>query len=297
MKRRTLFIIGYLAPAVLLYAVFVVVPLLQSFYYSMFAWRGVSTKMTFVGAANLTKVVGDPLTKTAGINQFLLLSCGGTLLILLAVAIAHALLQPTRLGRAVQSILLFPQVISTVVVALVWYFMWNPSFGLLTKSADFVGFPLPKTGVLGTYGWANAAILIAFVWQALGFYVILFGAGIKNIDGEVMEACELDGADGFSKFSKVTWPLLWSVKRVAVMYVVSNVMAMFALVKLMTNTNPDGATHVFLTLMHQKGWEHSRMGEASAVAVVSFVVSIVLGTLVWRVIGRDPLLPSRKARV
>ncbi|HLO97389.1 MAG TPA: sugar ABC transporter permease [Fimbriimonas sp.] len=296
MKKRTTFIVSFLAPAVLLYGLFVVVPLLQAFYFSMFAWRGVSSNMKFVGAANLTKVVGDPLLKTAGINQFLLLSCGGALLILLSVSIAHALLQPSRLGKIIQSVLLFPHVISTVVVALIWYFMWNPSFGLITKTGNLLGLPLPTSGVLGTYGWANMAILIAFVWQALGFYVILFGAGIKSIDGEIIEASALDGADGMARFRLITWPLLWSVKRVAVMYVVSNVMAMFVLVKLMTNMNPDGATHVFLTWMHQKGWEHSKMGEASAIAVVSFIVSIVLGSLVWRIVGRDPQLPSKKVR-
>jgi N-acetylglucosamine transport system permease protein len=213
------------------------------------------------------------------------------------VSIAHALFVPSKVGKAVQTVMLFPQVVSIVVVGIIWQFMWNPSYGLLLKGGKSLGLPIPDDGVLGVEHWASVAVLIAFVWHALGFYVMLFGAGLKNIDGEVLEAAELDGASGWRRFKQITWPLLWSIKRIAVIYIVSNVMGTFALVQLMTNGGPDNSTQVFLTYMYQRGWEQSQMGQASTIAVYSFFVAMILGAVVWRIIGRNPENPRRSSAI
>jgi len=297
MNTRTRFIIGFLSPAVLIYGLLVGFPLLQSFYYSMFRWKGMSLNMKFVGAKNLTQFAQDPVMHTAGTNQILLLVCGGLMIVMFAVSLAHALLVPSKLTKVVQAVMLFPQVVSMVVVGIIWQFLWHPSYGLLFLGGKAVGVPLPKDGVLGVEKWASLAILLAFVWHALGFYVMLFGAGLRNIDGEVLEAAEIDGASGWRRFREITWPLLWSVKRVAVIYIVSNVMGTFALVQMMTKAGPDNATQVFLTYMYQKGWDESQMGQASAIAVYSFIVAMLLGAVVWRVIGKNPENPRRSAAI
>ncbi|MBI1332333.1 MAG: sugar ABC transporter permease [Armatimonadetes bacterium] len=297
MKARTRFIIGFLSPALLLYVGLVGLPLVQSFYLSLFNWRATSNHKTFVGAKNLVQYASDPIMITAGKNQALLLVCGGLMIMMFAVSIAHALLVPSKLSKGIQAIMLFPQVVSMVVVGVIWQFMLHPRYGLLISACRYAHIPIPKDGVLGVEGWAGLAVLLAFVWQAIGFYVMLFGAGLRNIDGEVIEAAELDGAAGWTRFRRITWPLLWSVKRVAVIYVVSNVMGTFALVQLLTNAGPDNATQVLLTYMFKKGWEQNKMGQASAIAVYSFLIAMVLGALVWRVIGRNPENPRRSAAI
>ena len=297
MKGRTRFIIGFLSPALVLYGFLVGLPLLESLYYSMFRWRGLSTNMKFVGTKNLVEVAKDDVMHTATINQFLLLVCGGFMIIMFAVSIAHALHKPTALAKGVSAIMLFPQVVSLVVIGIMWQFMWEPHYGLMIAGGRAVGIPYPKDGVLGVAGWANIASLVAFVWHAVGFYVMLFGAGLRNIDTEITEASELDGASGWTRFAKITWPLLWSVKRVAVIYVVSNVMGTFVLVKMMTQSGPDNATQVLLTYMYEKGYTNSQMGQACAIAVYSFIISMILGMVVWRVIGKNPENPRRSAAI
>jgi N-acetylglucosamine transport system permease protein len=297
MKGRTRFIIGFLSPALFLYGFLVGLPLIESLYYSMFRWRGLSTNMKFVGAKNLVEVAKDDVMHTATINQILLLVCGGIMIIMFAVSIAHALHKSTVLGKSVSAIMLFPQVVSLVVIGIMWQFMWEPRYGLMIAGGRAVGIPYPKDGVLGVAGWANGAILIAFVWHAVGFYVMLFGAGLRNIDTEITEASELDGASGWTRFSRITWPLLWAVKRVAVIYVVSNVMGTFVLVKMMTQSGPDNATQVLLTYMYEKGYTDSQMGQACAIAVYSFVIAMILGMVVWRVIGKNPENPRRSAAI
>ena len=295
MNPRTRFIIGFLSPALFLYAFMVGLPLIQSFYYSLFRWKGLSTNMKFVGAKNLVEIAQNKVMHTAAINQFLLLICGGLMIIMLAVSIAHALQNRTVLSRTVQAIMLFPQVVSIVVIGIMWQFLWSPSYGLLLVGGKKLGVPFPSDGVLGVAGWANVAILLAFVWHALGFYVMLFGAGLKNIDSEVIEASEIDGASGWTRFWRISWPLLWAVKRVAVIYVVANVMGTFVLVTMMTKAGPDNATQVLLTYMYQKGYSDSQMGQACAVAVYSFLIAMILGAVVWRVIGKNPENPRRSA--
>ena len=284
MSKRSRFIFTYLAPAVFLYALFVGVPLVQTFYYSLFRWKGVSSKMKFVGAKNLVDVAQNDVTRTAAVNQVLLLACGGFLLIGVGVAIAHALAQKNALSRAVQTVMLFPQVVSIVVVGIMWSFLLNPSFGISAA----IGWPKLENGILGTVGWANLAVLLAFVWHAIGFYVLLFGAGLSSLDTEVIEAAELDGSTGWHRFKRVTWPLLWSVKKVAVVYVVANVMGMFAIVKLLTKKGPDNATQSILSLVHQRGWEESQMGQAATLAVYGFLFAMVLGWVSTLVIGKNP---------
>lgn len=297
MKGRTRFIIGFLSPAVLLYGLLVGLPLLQSFYYSLFRWKGMSLNMKPVGTKNLVQFAQDPIMHTAATNQMLLLVCGGLMIIMFAVSIAHAVMVPSKTSKVVQAIMLFPQVVSMVVVGIIWQFLWHPKYGLLFLGGQKIGIPLPKDGVLGVEGWASVAVLIAFVWHALGFYVMLFGAGIRNIDGEVLEAAEIDGATGWTRFKRITWPLLWSVKRVAVIYIVSNVMGTFALVQMMTASGPDNATQVLLTYMYQKGWTENQKGQAAAIAVYSFILAMLLGAFVWRIIGRNPENPRRSAAI
>ena len=287
-KARNRFIVGALSPALLIYGFLVGVPLIQTFYYSLFRWRGVSTNMKFVGTKNLVEFAGDIHMRTVTINQTLLLVCGGLMIVMLAVSVAHALQNRTKLARTVQAIMLFPQVVSMVVIGIMWNYMWHPSYGLLLVGGKQLGVQFPRDGVLGSLYWANAAILIAFVWHALGFYVMIFGAGLKNIDGEVIEAAEIDGASGWVRFRRISWPLLWSVKRVAIIYIVANVMGTFVLVQMMTKGGPDNATQVFLTYMYEKGYEQSQMGQASAIAVYSFLFAMVMGAVVWLVIGKNP---------
>ena len=127
------------------------------------------------------------------------------------------------------------------------------------------------------------------MWHALGFYVLLFLAGIKGIDGETMEAAALDGSTGLHRLRTVTWPLLWSVKRVAAVYLVINVLNVFALVMLMTNGGePDRHTAMPLTYLYQSAFENSQFGYATAIAVVDFALAMILTGLVLAATRRDP---------
>lgn len=286
-RGRTAFIIAFLSPAVLLYGVFVVWPLIQSFYLSMFRWKGLSDKKAFVGAENYTELVKDEAFHKALSNNLWILVVGGLAIIALGVLLAHGMQSNKPAVRALRGLYLFPQVISLVIVAIIWQFMLNPSYGLLTKGAEAMHIPGVEKP-LASSSQALAAVGVAFVWYALGFYIMLFGAGLKQIPEEVGEAAQLDGSTGWHRFWKVTWPLLWSIKRIATIYIVINVLNIFALVWVMTEGGPNRATETLLTLLYKSAFKESAYGYGTSVAVANFVLAMVLAGILMFVFRKNP---------
>jgi N-acetylglucosamine transport system permease protein len=286
-RERAVFIATFLAPALLIYGAFVVWPLVQALAFSAYRWRGVSNRRTFVGVGNFQRLQADPAFWTAVKNNLWLLAGAGVIVVALAIAVAHALRMPGRAAKALRAIVLFPQMVSMVVVAVLWQFILNPQ-GLLNSGLRAVGLGGLAHTWLGESAWALPSVGVAFVWAALGFYVMLFAAGLQAIPEEVNEAAALDGSVGWHRFRTVTWPLLWSVKRVATVYLVINVMNLFALVFLMTRGGPNRASEVMLSYLYEQAFVNSQFGYATAVAVGNFLVIMALTLAILFVFRRDP---------
>ncbi|MBV6459527.1 MAG: Lactose transport system permease protein LacF [Fimbriimonadaceae bacterium] len=287
-RRSQAFALLYVAPATLIYAVFVVWPLLQSFVLSFFRFRGVSSQRTFVGFDNFRQLWSDAAFWQSLRNSFWLFVIAGSVLLSAGVALAHVMQGKGRLTTAIRGIYLFPQVVSMVVVATLWMFLYKPNDGLVDSGLRAVGVKGPALGWLGDPALALPAVAVAFIWYALGFYVMLFSAGLKQIPDELNEAAELDGAIGWSKFWRLTWPMLWSVKRVAVVYILTNVINIFALVFLLTQGGPDRRTEVMLTYLYEQAFRNSQFGYATAMAVVNFLVAMAVSGLVLWWFRRNP---------
>jgi ABC-type sugar transport system permease subunit len=117
---------------------------------------------------------------------------------------------------------------------------------------------------------------------------MLFSAGLRALPAEVVEACALDGATGMTRFWRVTWPMLWSVKRVAIVNITITVMNIFALIYLMTQGGPDRATEVMLTYLYQTAFVNSQFGYATAIAVANFVIIMILSVAILFFTRRNP---------
>lgn len=294
-RGRTLFIISFLAPAVLLYVGFVIYPLIQAFALSAYRWRGLSPVKTYVGGGNFVKLAHDQVFwKSVENNLWILVVCGA-IVIALSIGVAHGLQSAGKLSRTLRTIVLFPQMISLVAVAILWMFIFNPQFGLLTSGMKAVGLGGWTHTWLGEPETALASVGVSFIWYAVGFYIMLFAAGLKSLPADVIEASALDGATGMKRFWRVTWPMLWSVKRIAVVYLAINVVNIFALVFLMTQGGPDRATEVMLTYLYQNAFKFSEFGYATAIAVANFVLVMILAAVILFAFRRDPTEPRRAA--
>ena len=295
---RGRFAMFYLAPALLMYGFFVLWPLVNAFRLSMFRFTGLSEKMKFVGFDNFNRLAQSNNFVESLKNNVWLLIFSLAVIMVLAMLIAHATQDDTRFGKFLRAVYLFPHVISLVVVAMLWKFIYAPSLGIIqpTLQAWNINFPGIDyaLGILGSSTSALPAVGVSFVWYMLGFYIMVLAAGIRSIPDDVKEAAELDGASGMFRFWKITWPLIWSVRRIVVLHLVIAVMNTFALVRLMTDGGPDGATEVTLTYLYKRGFSpDSFYGEATAIGVVNFLVAMVLAGVVILLFRRDPVEVKR----
>lgn len=283
-KGRTGFIVAFLAPAVILYVGFVILPLIQAFAFSMYRWRGLSSHRRFVGLENYVKLAHDDIFLRALRDNLTILVVGGFFIVAISIGVAHALQIDRPPMRVLRGLVLFPQMVSLVAVAILWQFLFNPQFGcfLWLKSA------LHLDSFLGDPHAALPSIGVTFVWWALGFTIMLFSAGLRSLPAEVMEASELDGATGMRRFWRVTWPMLWAVKRVAIVNIAITVMNIFALVYLMTQGGPDHATEVMLTYLYDNAFKFSEFGYATAIAVANFAMIMLVSVTILVLTRKNP---------
>jgi len=292
-KGRGIFIFSFLAPAVLVYVVFVIWPLIQAFQLSLYRWRGVSVHRKFVGMENFSKLAQDEAFGKAVKNNLTLLVIGGFAIIVISVALAHAMQGRGRVGKMLRSVILLPQMVSLVVVAIMWTFIFNPQFGLLTSGLNAIGLKGLTHTWLGDPKTALPSVGTAFAWYAIGFYAMLFSTALKSMPEEVGEAAELDGAKGFTRFWRVTWPMMWSVKRIAVVHMTITVVNVFSLVYLMTQGGPDRSTEMLLTYLYEAAFKNSQFGYATAIAIANFAIVMVLSLLLLAFFRKDPQEPRK----
>jgi len=285
---RSMFIALYLAPALILYAVFVVWPLIQAFQFSMYRWSGLSNQSTMIGLDNFRALAHDDHFWNALKHNIWLEIVIGVLVVILSLVVAHALIAKGSSVKWLRGVILFPQMMSLIVVAILWMFIYNPQFGLLNAIFGALHMPGDQKTWLGKPDTALAAVGIAFAWYAVGFYAMLFAAGLSGIPAEVNEAAELDGAVGLQKFFKVTWANLWAMKRIVAVHLTITVLNVFVLVFIMTSGGPDRATDVLLTYLYERAFTDSNFGYATAIAVANFAVAMVLTLIILKAIGRDP---------
>jgi len=292
--KRAGFIASFLAPAVLLYAALVVYPLIQALTFSTYQWRGVSAKRKFVGLENFQTLARDNDFIRSVTNNLGLLAGAGIVVVAVSLIVAHLTAGPGRSAKLLRGFSLVPQMVSLVAVAVLWQFIFNPE-GLFNATLRGIGLGSWTRTWLGDPRFALGSVGVAFAWYAVGFYALLFGAGLRNIPAEVTEAAALDGSKGWHQFANITWPMLWSVKRTAITYLVINVMNTFALVFLMTRGGPDRASEVMLTYLYEQAFQNSKFGYATAVAVGNFAVAMLLSLGILFFLRKDPTSSRRSA--
>jgi ABC-type sugar transport system permease subunit len=282
------FVAALLAPGLLLYGLLVLWPMAQSFWVALHRWRGVSGNMVFVGLENFAALARDEQFHAAlGHNVlFFLMAAAGVLA--LSLFFANALAAPGRrwTTELFRALFLFPNVVSIVAVSTLWMFLYNPQWGLVNSALRALRLMDPA----GAFPWlANPAtvlpsVALAYIWYVLGFYILLFRAGIQGISTEVREAAEIDGATPSRQFWLVTLPLLNDILRLAVIYLVINSMNVFALVWIMAPPDSTArATEVSLTYLYQMGFREFQFGYSTAIGAVNFLIVMGITVVLQRV--------------
>ena len=273
----------FLAPGIFMFAVYVIWPILQSFWLSFYDWDGLGEK-TWIGWGNYVELWDDPNFYTSLKNNVIWL-----VLYLLAVPfglfIAIFLNQTVRGIRLYKSLFFFPFVISQVVVGLIFSWFYAPNFGLLYKLIESVtgtGVAVLADPNLVTYG-----IIAAGLWPQTAYCMILYLTGLNNVSPDQVEAARLDGAKGWRMLWYVILPQLRPATFIAVVVTVIGALRSFDLVSIMTNGGPFGSSRVLSYYMYETALSEYgyRMGYGAAIAVVLFLIMMVfISGFIWKMI-------------
>ncbi len=271
----------FLAPALFMFLVFVVNPIVQSLAVSLMEWDGLGPK-EFIGLDNYRELGQDPVFFKAIINNVIWL-----VLFMIAPAIGLAIalfLNQKVFGiRLVKSLFFFPFVISSVVVGLVFAWFYDPNFGILGQLFGAVGLePIP---ILSDERFVTFGIIAAALWPQIAYTMILYLAGLNNLNPEIIEAGRIDGAKGWNMLRHIIMPQLQPATFIAIVVTVIGALRSFDLVSVMTAGGPFSSSTVLAYYMFEQSIFNFRMGYGAAIAsVLFFIMSIYIAFFLWRML-------------
>ncbi|MFI7067917.1 carbohydrate ABC transporter permease [Kribbella sp. NPDC050124] len=292
------FVASFLAIPLALYAIFVISPFVQAFYYSLTDWTGISPEFKFVGLDNFRTLANDSVFRQALGHNLILLVGLPLITIFLALTFAYLLNVGGRSNTAgVQGVkgngfyklaFFLPQVLAVPVIAVIWStVMTSTDTGLANSVTKALG--LGTSEFLADPDIALYCVMWVLIWGSVGFYLVLFNAAMSGIPKDIFEAAIIDGAGRMSTFFRITLPLLWDTIQTSWVYLAIIALDAYALVAVMTAGpgGPDNSTQVMGLQIADNGFQYGRAGYASAMGVVLFFLTLIIAAVLLRATRRE----------
>lgn len=274
----------FLLPALLIYALFALYPMVDGLWLSFFDWDGVSDDRHWVGLENYVQIfTQDPVFWRAVENSLIWVVLSLIIPTAIGLAFAVALDQKLRGRNAFRAALYLPAVIASIAVATMWSWMYNPIFGIVNATLEGLGLEGLIQDWLGDPDIALYSILVAYVWQATGVAMVLFLAGLQNVPAELKEAARADGANHWQVFRAVTFPALMPTFIVVTVLSIISSLKVFDLVYGMTGGGPAQSTQVLALWSYTQSFTLHDYGNGMAVAMVllGVTLAVVIPYYIW----------------
>lgn len=291
-KRLKTFIFICLAPALILFSVFMVYPTLSVFGMSLYKWGGLSSKKTFVGFNNFKMLIKDENFLKAFQNTIFIIVIVTIITMSLSILFASILVRKEVKGQNFFRVIFYiPNILSVAVISAIFSAIYDPSRGLLNS---FLKIFNPKNWgdiqYLGDQKIVIYSIVGAMIWQAIGYYMVIYMASMSSIPVHLYEAADLDGAGKVRQFFEITLPLVWdTVRTTLTFFIISSINLSFLFVKVMTSGGPDGASEVFLSYMYKQAYDNASYGYGMSIGVVVFLFSFLLSAIINKATEREVL--------
>ncbi|MCI8977711.1 MAG: sugar ABC transporter permease [Lachnospiraceae bacterium] len=288
-RRNKKAIAFFLIPGMILYTVLLMAPIAGSLVISFFKWNGIKgVPMIFVGFDNFKHVISDTAFwhSVKNIMWFMIL----TLLTQLPVGLLLAVMLSERYRgyRIFKFAYFVPQVLSTTVIGLLWYFILMPT-GVLNTVLRSVGLDSLVRSWLVDRNTAMTTIILVNTWCGIGFHMTVSYAAISGIPEDIIEAGKLEGASGLKKIRYIIIPMIWESIISSIVVIITAVLKTFDLVYVMTEGGPNGLTDVPSTLLYKEAFRYNDFGKASVIGVYIFLLSIVFTVISLRITKRERL--------
>lgn len=281
-RKRNLVAYSFILPNFLGFAIFTLIPIIFAFVLAFSNWDG-NNPITFAGLDNFIRLTTDDRFKTALLNT--IVYCIGTVPLTMICALLLAVLLNKKMkGRNFfRTICFFPYVASLVAVAVVWNMIFNPQMGPVNMILYKLGVEasnLPRWAADSK--WAMITVILFSVWKSMGYYMIIYLAGLQGVSNELYEAASIDGANGWQKFKKITWPMLSPTTFFVVVMLTINCFKVYDQIYMITQGGPGTSTLVLVYHIYNTAFVNYNYGYASTVALVLFVLVLAVTLIQFR---------------
>jgi len=280
-KKQTIETVAFTLPAIILVTIMIYIPFVMSGYYSFTEWNGIAKQPTFIGFDNFIALFQG----NSSFLSALIFTGKYTILFMIlanvfALALAVVLVKKLRTANLLRGIFFVPYIMSMTIVGFIWKFIFSQGF---EKLFEMSGIGFLNLSWLGDPNLAFYAVVFVGVWQSVGFYMVLYIAGLQAIPGDVLEAAIVDGANGRAKFFKITLPLLTPSITTCVFMSLTNSLKVFDIILALTKGGPGGATYSVTLDIYREAFQNNNYGVGSAKSLVFFIIILVLTQLVLKV--------------
>jgi raffinose/stachyose/melibiose transport system permease protein len=268
----------FLTPALLIYFVFCLAPILQSFWTSLYRWDILGTK-TWVGLGNYSRMLKDDILLQSAYHIFILLGVIIVFTIPVAFAVSWMLSQKLFGTGIVRSLMYIPNLLSTVAVGTLWVYLYHNQYGIVNKVLAVFG--IHSTGsLLANPKTVLFAIGFVMAWQSIGFYIILFMVAIQNIPQDIIDSAKVDGLNQWQRIRYILLPLMAPTLEIALVLLITAAFKSFDYIFVLTNGGPNHSSEVMSSYMYSVGFQHMDLGYGASIGLVLFVLCLIFTQIV-----------------
>ncbi len=294
--RKRLEIAFFVTPALAIFALFVIWPILTAVQLSVYRWKGFGPLVDFVGLRNYVSVLTNDVFTDSLVHNLVIVVMSIVVQLPLGLAIALLLNRKMWGQGLLRTIIFVPYVLAEVIAGVVWFQLLQPQYGVLDTIMAAVGLQGPAQGWLGDPDVALWTVIVVLTWKYLGLAVILFLAGLQGVAEELYEAAQLDGASWWQVQRRITVPLLGPTLRTWAFLSMIGSLQLFDMVWILTGGGPANATTTMATFLINEGTRRQNFGIAGAASVILFVVALVMALAYQHFILRRDTRPDDGGR-
>lgn len=283
MDRKSLVpLLLFLPPSVILFTLFVVIPMIDATTFSFFDWNGYGPFTDFVGFENYADVITHRNFGTAVRNSLIVVAVSLTIQLPLAMWCAIALAERAWHINVLRTLFFLPFMLAEVAAGLIWKFVYDGNYGLVPAIGNAMGVSMPH--VLGDKLWVIPAIMLVITWKYFGFHMMIYIAGLQSIPSEVIEAARLDGVKRWQIVRHIKIPMIRSAIVISVFFAITGALQLFDLIIPLSNGGPSHSSHTIVTFLYQFGILRMKLGFGGAVSVLLFIACVVVALSYRRIL-------------
>nr|WP_321455829.1 sugar ABC transporter permease [uncultured Cohaesibacter sp.] len=273
-KGKLAAILLFVPPAILLFTLFVTIPLINAGSYSGYNWSGYGEAQNWVGLKNFQLAAGHSVFHQALWNTIKIVCISAFVQMPLAMALALMIYRKTWSNTVFRLIFFLPYILAEVATGLIWSFVFDGDYGVTAMATSWLG--MNPAFPLSDRTWAMPVVLFVIVWKFFGFHMMIFIAALQGIPDDVVEAARIDGAKPVQIARYVKIPMLKPAIAVSGFFALIGSLQLFDLIIPLTNGGPSNSTHTIVTYLYQFGLRRLNVGFGSAVGLILFALCVVL---------------------